>query len=139
MDGLDVYIDDYSKPDPIDPDIVRQMVQGRYIFDPPPTRINAQGHVEDVPAEEIGVATGESTLAAVDPARRNPRRPRAAARSREPGAPASAVPGGSGEAPASDPPGGADIARCRSADERRRAVPRRRCSLGAKARSARVH
>ena len=52
MDGLDVYIDDYSKPDPIDPDVVRQMVQGRYIFDPPQTRINAQGFVEDVPPEE---------------------------------------------------------------------------------------
>ncbi len=53
MDGLDVYIDDYSKPDPIAADIVRQMVQGRYIFDPPQTRINAQGSVEDVPPEEI--------------------------------------------------------------------------------------
>jgi len=55
MDGLDVYIDDYSKPDPISPDIVRQMVQGRYIFDPPQTRINAQGHVEDVPPEEAAL------------------------------------------------------------------------------------
>ena len=53
MDGLDVYVGDYSQPDPIDPDVVRQMVQGRYIFDPPATRINAQGHVEDVPPEEI--------------------------------------------------------------------------------------
>jgi hypothetical protein len=52
MDGLDVYIDDYSKPDPIDPDVVRQMVQGRYIFDPPQTRVNAKGFVEDVPPEE---------------------------------------------------------------------------------------
>jgi hypothetical protein len=103
-----VYIDDYSKPDPIDPDIVRQMVQGRYIFDPPPTRTNAEGHVEDVPAEELGVATGESTLAAVDPdgETETPRAlPPAAA---DAGAPASAVPGGSGEAPASDPAGGAE-------------------------------
>jgi len=53
MDGLDVYIDDYSRPDPISPDIVRQMVQGRYIFDPPQTRINAQGQVEDVPPEKV--------------------------------------------------------------------------------------
>jgi hypothetical protein len=52
MDGLDVYVGDYSLPDPISPDIVKQMVQGRYIFDPPATRINAQGHVEDVPPEE---------------------------------------------------------------------------------------
>ena len=107
MDGLDVYIDDYSKPDPIDPDIVRQMVQGRYIFDPPPTRINAQGHVEDVPPEELGVAAGEATLAAVDPdgETQTPHAlPPAVA---DVGAPASAVPE-SCEAPASDPPGGAE-------------------------------
>jgi len=53
MDGLDVYIDDYSKPDPIAPEIVREMVQGRYIFNPPPTRIDALGNVEDVPEQEI--------------------------------------------------------------------------------------
>ncbi|HSC97770.1 MAG TPA: DUF3306 domain-containing protein [Casimicrobiaceae bacterium] len=48
MDGLDVYIDDYSKPDPIDPEIVRTLVQARYIFNPPATRVNEQGYVEDV-------------------------------------------------------------------------------------------
>jgi hypothetical protein len=108
MDGLDVYIDDYSKPDPIDPDIVRQMVQGRYIFDPPPTRINAQGHVEDVPPEELGVATGEATSTAVDPdgeTQTHHALPPAVA---DVGPPASAVPGESCEAPASDPPGGAE-------------------------------
>ena len=52
MDGLDVYIDDYSKPDPISPDIVAQLMQGRYIFNPPETRVNEQGVVEDVPAIE---------------------------------------------------------------------------------------
>ncbi len=49
MDGLDVYIDDYSIPDPISADVVRQLVQARYIFDPPQTRINEQGFVEDAP------------------------------------------------------------------------------------------
>jgi hypothetical protein len=63
MDGLDIYIDDYTKSDPIPPEIVREMVQGRYIFDPPPTRINAQGHVEDVPPEEL-VAFKEAKAAA---------------------------------------------------------------------------
>jgi hypothetical protein len=53
MDGLDVYIDDYSKPDPIDPSIVRTLVQARYIFNPPATRVNAHGHVEDVPDEPL--------------------------------------------------------------------------------------
>ena len=52
MDGLDVYIDDYSKPDPIDPDVVRSLVQARYIFNPPATRVNAEGYVEDVPEAE---------------------------------------------------------------------------------------
>ena len=49
MDGLDVYIDDYTKPDPISPDVVRTLVQSRYIFDPPKTRVNEKGEVEDVP------------------------------------------------------------------------------------------
>jgi len=65
MDGLDIYIGDYSQPDPIEPDIVRQMVQARYIFDPPPTRINAQGFVEDVPADELVELEGDPP-AAVD-------------------------------------------------------------------------
>jgi hypothetical protein len=64
MDGLDVYVGDYSLPDPISPDIVKQMVQGRYIFDPPATRINAQGHVEDVPPEEAAPG-GQADAAAV--------------------------------------------------------------------------
>ena len=54
MDGLDVYIGDYSKPDPIDPAIVRTLVQARYIFNPPATRVNAEGYVEDVPAASRG-------------------------------------------------------------------------------------
>jgi|SRR5687767_7434585 len=52
MDGLDVYIDDYSKPDPIAPEILAQLNQLKYLFDPPKTRVNAQGHVEDVPEDE---------------------------------------------------------------------------------------
>jgi len=48
MDGLDVYIDDYSKPDPIAPEIVRQLAHARYLFDPPKTRVNDEGYVEDV-------------------------------------------------------------------------------------------
>jgi uncharacterized protein DUF3306 len=59
MDGLDVYIDDYSKPDPIDPDIVRTLVQARYIFNPPVTRVNEQGYVEDVPEEAV-LAKGDA-------------------------------------------------------------------------------
>jgi hypothetical protein len=51
MDGLDTYIDDYSKPDPIDPDVVKQLMQARYIFNPPQTRVTEAGFVEDAPIE----------------------------------------------------------------------------------------
>ena len=63
MDRLDVYIDDYSLPDPISPEVVRQLLHMQSFFSPPKTRVNAQGFVEDVPADEavappagIGVA-----------------------------------------------------------------------------------
>ena len=60
MDGLDTYIDDYSKPDPIDPDVVKQLMQARYIFNPPQTRVTEAGFVEDVPPEvETQPATPE--------------------------------------------------------------------------------
>ena len=52
MDRLDVYIDDYSQPDPLAPEIARQLVQARMILDARPTRINAQGILEDVPPAE---------------------------------------------------------------------------------------
>ena len=51
MDGLDVYIDDYSKFEPIPDDVVAKLRHARYIFDPPRTRVNEAGHVEDVPDE----------------------------------------------------------------------------------------
>jgi hypothetical protein len=63
MDGLDVYIDDYSIPSPIAPDIVKQLVQGRYIFDPPKTRVNERGEVEDVPPDETVVAPADAERA----------------------------------------------------------------------------
>jgi hypothetical protein len=63
MDGLDVYIDDYGKPDPIAPEIVRQLVQGRYLFDPPQTRVNAEGVVENVPPDATDDAAGAEPAA----------------------------------------------------------------------------
>src|SRR6478609_5645883 len=60
MDGLDVYIDDYSKPDPLDPAIVRTLAQARYIFNPPATRVTAEGHVEDIPEEELRAAARDA-------------------------------------------------------------------------------
>ena len=51
MDGLDVYIDDYTKFEPMAPEIVAQLNHAKFLFDPPKTRINAQGHAEDIPVE----------------------------------------------------------------------------------------
>lgn len=62
MDGLDVYIDDYSKPDPIDAETVRGLVQARYLFDPPKTRISERGEVEDVPPEADAPGDAPATL-----------------------------------------------------------------------------
>ncbi|MEO5764486.1 MAG: DUF3306 domain-containing protein [Casimicrobiaceae bacterium] len=53
MDGLDIYIGDYSKADPISPEVVKTLMQARYIFAPPPTRMNPAGFFEDVPEEEL--------------------------------------------------------------------------------------
>lgn len=67
MDGLDVYIDDYSKPDPIDPEIVRTLVQARYLFAPPKTRVNDEGCVEDVVEDEtsaVEASSNDATAAA---------------------------------------------------------------------------
>ena len=51
MDGLDVYIDDYGKTVPIPPELVAQLNHAKFLFDPPKTRVNEHGYVEDVPAE----------------------------------------------------------------------------------------
>src|SRR5947207_15182206 len=76
MDGLDTYIDDYSKPDPIDPDVVRQLMQARYIFNPPQTRVTDAGFVEDVPPEvEAQPATPETIAAETERAAIGPVEP----------------------------------------------------------------
>jgi hypothetical protein len=53
MDGLDIYIDDYSKPDPIPPDVLRRLRQSETLglFDP----------IEE--AEEAGTAVGRQDAA----------------------------------------------------------------------------
>jgi len=58
MDGLDVYIDDYTKFEPIPPEVMAKLNQARYLFDPPKTRVNPQGEVEDVPDEPATATTG---------------------------------------------------------------------------------
>ena len=62
MDGLDVYIDDYTQSDPIPPEMMKQLLHTRHIFNPPRTEVNAQGHVVDVvdepAAEQVSEAAG---------------------------------------------------------------------------------
>jgi len=69
MDGLDVYIDDYSIADPLAPEIARTLAHARYVFDPPRTRVNEVGIVEDVPADEAEAdAEAEESQATTQPA-----------------------------------------------------------------------
>jgi hypothetical protein len=67
MDGLDVYIDDYTKPSPLAPGVARTLAHARYLFSPPRTRVNAVGYVEDVPDDEEATqvpADGHAALVA---------------------------------------------------------------------------
>jgi hypothetical protein len=48
MDGLDVYIGDYTQSDPIPPEMMERLLHTRHIFNPPKTEVNAEGHVVDV-------------------------------------------------------------------------------------------
>ncbi|MGH8713571.1 MAG: DUF3306 domain-containing protein, partial [Casimicrobiaceae bacterium] len=92
MDGLDVYIGDYTQPDPIPQEMMQQLAHVRHIFNPPRTEVNAQGHVVDA-AEAVDPARPEAladATAAVVPARAAPaatpaRAPEAAAGTGTPG------------------------------------------------------
>ena len=67
MDRLDVYIDDYTQPDPIPPEMLKQLLHTRHIFDPPPTEVNAQGHVVDkvMPPPPVADVGAEDVVPAV--------------------------------------------------------------------------
>jgi hypothetical protein len=92
MDGLDVYIDDYSIADPLPPEIARTLAHARYVFDPPRTRITEAGIVEDIPADEAeadaeAAEPGASTQPqATIPARAAPPEPAAPSAATNPGA-----------------------------------------------------
>ena len=70
MDGLDVYIDDYTKASPLEASMIKDLVSARYIFSPPATRVNAEGFVEDVPDDDAGpeASAGAPDAAAVSEA-----------------------------------------------------------------------
>jgi len=69
MDGLDVYIDDYSKPDPIPPEMMKQLLHTKHIFNPPKTEVTAEGHVVDVvePVEQVAPEEAPGTAASAIP------------------------------------------------------------------------
>jgi hypothetical protein len=79
MDGLDTYIDDYTKSDPIPADMLKQLVQARYIFDPPKTEMTAEGHVIDSPVDDAPHETPEVLAAPADPTDPDPHQTGAAA------------------------------------------------------------
>jgi len=67
MDGLDVYIDDYSKSDPLPREWLQELASARNILNPPRTRVNEQGFAEDVPpgsedAETASTQTEETPV-----------------------------------------------------------------------------
>ena len=65
MDGLDIYIDDYGKPDPIPPDMLRQLNQARNLglFDKP-AEDEAAAAVEENAALSAAAAPGEPAAVA---------------------------------------------------------------------------
>jgi hypothetical protein len=79
MDGLDIYIDDYGKPDPIPPEMLRQMVQSKFLrlFDdeeeqPPPapsSKVEPTAPVDD-PATTTPDEDPDLQLQPDDPDRR---------------------------------------------------------------------
>ena len=77
MDGLDIYIDDYSIADPLAPDLARQLAHARYIFDPPRTRVNEAGIVEEVPADEAAADADAAPREALPESRAAPPESRA--------------------------------------------------------------
>jgi hypothetical protein len=61
MDGLDVYIDDYSKPDPLPPEWLGQLNQMKHL-----------GAYLEEPEKAAGEASGEATEALQNPMQEQP-------------------------------------------------------------------
>jgi len=78
MDGLDIYIDDYTKADPIPPDVLERLVKGHFGFNPPslpadaphePAAIAAADPAALLPeSESIPVTDGAAAVPAAAPA-----------------------------------------------------------------------
>jgi hypothetical protein len=63
MDGLDIYVGDYTKSDPIPDDVLKRLVQARAIFNPPKTMVTPEGHVIDVPPDAEAAAPEDAPAA----------------------------------------------------------------------------
>ena len=87
MDGLDIYVGDYTQSVPIPDDVLARLVQAQAIFNPPKTMVNAEGHVVDVPPEPEAVATEPppqpSSTLRLNRRHLSPTMPESPARSRE--------------------------------------------------------
>jgi hypothetical protein len=71
MDGLDIYVGDYTKSDPIPDDVLKRLVQARAIFNPPKTMVTPEGHVVDVPPD-TEAAVADDPPAAIENAPADP-------------------------------------------------------------------
>lgn len=71
MDGLDVYIDDYSQAEPIAPEMLRQLVQAQNIFagskpdEPPPDEPSPAAPAIGANADALPPAAAAETVAPV--------------------------------------------------------------------------
>ena len=65
MDGLDIYVGDYTKSDPIPDDVLKRLVQAQAIFNPPKTMLTPEGYVVDVPPDAEAAAP-EAPPAAIE-------------------------------------------------------------------------
>jgi hypothetical protein len=67
MDGLDVYIDDYSKPDPMPLALIRRLAQSRILglSDEPPPEHAVPGETDATMPDALAVAADEADEAAV--------------------------------------------------------------------------
>jgi hypothetical protein len=110
MDGLDVYIDDYTKFEPVTPELLKQMAHARYIFDPPRTRVNEQGYVEDVVDEPAAAEGAQEAQAQPEGSGEAATAEGAPAPATDAPAPDAPAPGGEPEAMAPpSPPEGDDV------------------------------
>lgn len=78
MDGLDTYIDDYTRADPIPPEMLERLAHARFILDQPATELTsdgpavkavaAAGMTPDATAARVAAAEAAPSTAATEPA-----------------------------------------------------------------------